>query len=65
MSMVGNKLVRVEKLYKEFPVNIGLLEQFTFEGGRMVRRRESVKAINEIDLEVEKGEALCLVGESG
>ncbi len=65
MSMVGNKLVRVEKLYKEFPVNSGLLEQFTFEGGRMVRRRESVKAINEIDLEVEKGEALCLVGESG
>ncbi len=37
MSMVGNKLVRVEKLYKEFPVNSGLLEQFTFEGGRMVR----------------------------
>jgi len=65
MSMIGKKLVRVEKLYKEFPVNSGLLEQLTFEDGRVVRHRESAKAVNKIDLEVEKGEALCLVGESG
>ena len=32
MSMVGNKLVRVEKLYKEFPVNSGLLEQSPLKG---------------------------------
>ena len=65
MNNMESRLIQVEKLYKEFPVNSGLLEQFTFEGSRIVRRRESVKAINGIDLEVVKGEALCLVGESG
>ena len=65
MNNMESGLIKVEKLYKEFPVNSGLLEQFTFEGSRIVRSRESVKAINGIDLEVVKGEALCLVGESG
>ena len=65
MNNMESGLIQVEKLYKEFPVNSGLLEQFTLEGSRIVRRRESVKAINGIDLEVVKGEALCLVGESG
>ena len=65
MNNMESRLIQVEKLYKEFPVNSGLLEQLTFEGSRIVRRRESVKAINGIDLEVVKGEALCLVGESG
>ena len=65
MNNMESGLIQVEKLYKEFPVNSGLLEQFALEGNRIVRRRESVKAINGIDLEVVKGEALCLVGESG
>ena len=65
MNNMESRLIQVEKLYKEFPFNSGLLEQFTFERSRIVRRRESVKAINGIDLEVVKGEALCLVGESG
>ncbi len=65
MNNMESGLIQVEKLYKEFPVNSGLLEQFALEGSRIVRRRESVKAINGINLEVVKGEALCLVGESG
>ncbi len=65
MNNKESRLIQVEKIYKEFPINSGLLEQFTFEGRRIVRCRESVKAINGIDLEVVKGEALCLVGESG
>ena len=65
MNEMENNLIRVEKLYKEFPVKSGFLEQYTFEESRIVHRRESVKAINGIDFEVVKGEALCLVGESG
>ena len=58
-------LVGVHNLYKEFPIHGGLLEQLTFENGRLIRKRESVKAISGVDLEVKKGESLCVVGESG
>jgi peptide/nickel transport system ATP-binding protein len=58
-------LVRAHNIYKEFPVHAGLLEELHFENGRFVRKRESVKAINGVQLEVRKGEALCVVGESG
>ncbi|MGI9304031.1 MAG: ATP-binding cassette domain-containing protein, partial [Gammaproteobacteria bacterium] len=62
---VNNTLVSVENLYKEFALSVGLLEELQFERGRLVRKRSSVKAINGVDLAIERGEALCLVGESG
>ena len=58
-------LVRAKNVYKEFPIHAGLLEELHFENGRLMRKRESVKAINGVQLEVRKGEALCVVGESG
>lgn len=58
-------LVKVEALYKEFPIHAGLLDELSLEGGRLTRNRVSVKAINGVDLEVTRGEALCVVGESG
>ncbi|MFQ5756506.1 MAG: ABC transporter ATP-binding protein [Acidiferrobacterales bacterium] len=61
----GEPLVRVESLYKEFDISGGLLEQLKFQQGRIVRRKETVKAINGIDLNVVRGEAFCVVGESG
>ena len=65
MNAVNSQLLRVEKLCKAFPVKSGLLKQFNFKNGRVERHRESVRAVNGIDLEISKGEALCLVGESG
>ncbi|MFQ5995289.1 MAG: ABC transporter ATP-binding protein [Acidiferrobacterales bacterium] len=58
-------LVRVDTLYKEFDISGGLLEQLKLEHGRLLRRKETVKAINGVALDVQQGEAFCVVGESG
>ena len=58
-------LLKVHDLYKHFNVSGGLLDQLSFRHGRLTRNVELVKALNGITLEVRKGEALCLVGESG
>ncbi|KRW83908.1 ABC transporter ATP-binding protein [Marinobacter sp. P4B1] len=58
-------LVSIRALEKRFDLSGSLLEQITFEGGRFRRKQEAVHAINGVDLEVQKGEALCVVGESG
>ena len=58
-------LVSIRGLEKRFDLSGGLLEQITFEKGRFRRRQEAVHAINGVDLDVQRGEALCVVGESG
>ena len=63
--MTQAPLLTVHNLYKEFPIHGSMLEQLEFRGGRLIRKRESVKAISGVDLEVHKGESLCVVGESG
>jgi peptide/nickel transport system ATP-binding protein len=58
-------LVDIRGLEKKFDLSGNFLEQITFRGGRFHRKQESVHAINGVDLQVYKGEALCIVGESG
>ncbi len=58
-------LLEIRDVWKEFPLVSGLLEQLKFERGRLVRKRESVKALNGVSLDIRQGEALCVVGESG
>ncbi|QBM18363.1 oligopeptide transport ATP-binding protein OppF [Marinobacter sp. JH2] len=58
-------LVEIRGLEKQFDLSGSLLEQITFKGGRFQRKQEAVHAINGVDLQVHKGEALCVVGESG
>jgi oligopeptide/dipeptide ABC transporter ATP-binding protein len=48
-------LLRIEGLRKEYPVRRGLL----------LRRQGTVRALDGVDLAVERGECLALVGESG
>ena len=58
-------LVDIRGLEKRFDLSGSLLEQITFNNGRFHRKHEAVHAINGVDLQVHKGEALCVVGESG
>jgi len=58
-------LVDIRGLEKRFDLSGSLLEQITFKGGRFQRKQEAVHALNGVDLQVHKGEALCVVGESG
>ncbi|MDO6824150.1 ABC transporter ATP-binding protein [Marinobacter sp. 1_MG-2023] len=58
-------LVEIRGLEKRFDLSGSLLEQITFKNGRFQRKQEAVHAINGVDLQVQKGEALCVVGESG
>ena len=58
-------IVEIKNLYKRFPIHGDLLDQISFKGGKLHLHREYVHAINGVNLAVEQGEALCVVGESG
>jgi oligopeptide/dipeptide ABC transporter ATP-binding protein len=53
--MMAENLVEIRNLVKEFPVKGGLLH----------REIASVKAVADVDLDIPKGQAIGLVGESG
>lgn len=65
-SMTATKpLLSLQNLEKKFDLDHGFLETLRFKGGRLTRERRSVHAVNNVSLDVRKGEALCVVGESG
>jgi len=64
-AQAGDTLVEIRNLEKHFPLSGDFLEQLRFKGGRLVRRQEFVHAINGVDIDVRRGESLCVVGESG
>ncbi len=61
----SSPLVDIRGLEKQFDLSGSLLEQISFRNGRFQRTQEAVHAINGVDLQVQRGEALCVVGESG
>ena len=63
--MEGEALLQIRDLHQRFDLSGSFLEQFRLRGGRLVRHREYVHAVNGVDLDVRQGEALCVVGESG
>ena len=58
-------LVSIKNLYKRFSIHGDLLDQISFNGSGFHLKREYVHAINGVSLDVQQGEALCVVGESG
>lgn len=63
--MSASPLVDIRGLEKKFDLSGSLLEQISFKNGHFQRKQEAVHAINGVNLQVFKGEALCVVGESG
>lgn len=58
-------LLKIDQLHKKFSISGDFLDQIKFKDGRIKRVQEFVHAINGVSLEVQRGEALCIVGESG
>jgi len=60
-----NGLLTVTNLVKHFDISGGLLDQLAMEKGRIVRRRTTVKAVNNVSFSIMPQETLGVVGESG
>ena len=61
----GDSLLEIRGLEKRFSLSGDFLEQLKFRRGRIVREQQHVHAINGVDLDIRRGESLCVVGESG
>jgi len=58
-------LLEIDSLYKRFDISGDFLDRLNFSGGKIGVDHTYVHAINGVSFEVKKGEALCIVGESG
>ncbi len=61
----NNGLLTVTNLVKHFDISGGLLEQLAWQNGRIVRRKTTVKALNDVSFTIMPRETLGVVGESG
>jgi peptide/nickel transport system ATP-binding protein len=61
----NNSLLTIKNLVKHFDISGGLLDQLSIEHRRIVRRRTTVKALNDVSLTIMPQETIGIVGESG
>ncbi len=61
----ANGLLTIKNLIKHFDISGGLLDQLSIDQKRIVRRRTTVKALNDVSLSVMPQETIGIVGESG
>jgi len=60
-----NGLLTINNLVKYFDISGGLLDQLAIENRRIVRKRTTVKAVNDVSFSIMPRETLGVVGESG
>lgn len=62
---VSAPLVTVRGLHKRFALHPGRLLPWRFDKRRRGWHRQRIHAVNGVDLDIQRGDALCVVGESG
>ncbi|MEN8211470.1 MAG: ATP-binding cassette domain-containing protein, partial [Thermodesulfobacteriota bacterium] len=60
-----NTLVSIKNIVKHFDISGGILDQLKFKNFRLQIEKTSVKAVNNVSLDIQQGENLSVVGESG
>lgn len=58
-------LIQISGLEKAFTSNDSWLSQWRFRHGKLKRHKDSVHALNGVNLTINQGETLCVVGETG
>ena len=61
----SNTLVRITNVVKHFDISGGFLDRISFSGGVPSLTTTTVKALNDVSLDIAQGEILSVVGESG
>ena len=58
-------LLEINNIIKHFDISGGLLDQLRIEKNRIVRKRTTVKAVNNVSFSIQPRETIGVVGESG
>ena len=61
----NQSILRIENLVKYFDISGGLLDQLRLQNGKIIKKKTTVKAVNNVSMFINKGETLSVVGESG
>ena len=63
--MDSTPLLDISRVVKTFDITGGFLDQLVWQDGRLKRRKTIVRAVNDVSLNIMRGETLSVVGESG